>query len=318
MRTVQVLVLMICCSVSAAADSATPEYGRQRDVIYGRKDGMSLTMDVFTPKGDARGVGVIFAVSSAFLSAPQDMDPPNTLPFILALVERGYTVFAVVHSSQPKYTLNDIEPDFHRAVRFIRTRAADFNVSPDRIGITGASSGGTLSLMQGVSGADGNAQSRDPVERASSRVQAVACFCPATDFLNFGETGRDVLDDKSPLHRMLKAAFDFHEYDSAKVDFERITDAEKIRSLKAQVSPITHITADDAPTLILHGSADDAVPAEQSHRFIAKLKAAGVACELIIRDGAGHNWPTRVKDVALTADWFDRYLAAPAQSKPAH
>jgi acetyl esterase/lipase len=300
---------LLCCLAGPLAGQ-TPDarsYIRKDDVIYGRKDGMALTMDVFTPKKAAKGVGVLFVVSSAFLSARADIDPPGTLPFITALVDRGFTVFAVVHGSQPRFTVPDIVSDVNRSVRFVRAHAREHEIDPDWIGITGASAGGHLALMQGVAGDSGNAASNDPVERVSSRVQAVACFCPATDFLNFGGEGKDVLDKDSPLHRMLRAPLDFHELDSQQGIFVRITDEQKIREMKRQVSPITHITPDDPPTLIIHGDADNAVPPQQSKSFIAKLKRAGVPAELVIKPGAGHNWPERVKDVALTADWFDRY-----------
>src|SRR5439155_3550362 len=105
-------------------------------------------------------------------------------PLLLEFLKRGYTVFAVVHGSQPKFTVPEILLDMHRAVRYIRSHAQDFKIEPERIGITGGSAGGHLSLMQGTAGDLGDPKARDPVERVSSRVQAVACFFPATDFLN--------------------------------------------------------------------------------------------------------------------------------------
>ena len=62
------------------------------------------------------------------------------------------TVFAVVHGSQPEFTIPEILEDMHKAVRYIRSHAAEYGVDPNRLGITGMSAGGHLSLMQGTAG----------------------------------------------------------------------------------------------------------------------------------------------------------------------
>src|SRR5215475_7162405 len=78
-----------------------PAFDRKEDVIYGRKYGTALTMDVFTPKTGAKGIGVVFVVSGGWFSAHEAINPG----FVNALLGRGYTVFAVVHGSQPRYTI---------------------------------------------------------------------------------------------------------------------------------------------------------------------------------------------------------------------
>ena len=65
--------------------------------------------------------------------------------------------------------------------------------TPSAIGITGSSAGGHLSLMQGTAGDKGDPKAKDPIDRVSSRVQAVACFYPPTDFLNYGKPGEIAL-----------------------------------------------------------------------------------------------------------------------------
>src|SRR5581483_7404511 len=131
-------------------------YTRLGDVVYGRKDGMALTMDVFTPKKNANGAAVVWAVSGGWFSSHAAI---NT-GFIAVLVQRGYTVFAVVHGSQPRYSIPEILLDMHRAVRFIRAHAKDYKIDPNRIGISGGSAGGHLSLMQGMAGDLGNPKSK--------------------------------------------------------------------------------------------------------------------------------------------------------------
>ncbi len=104
---------------------------RQHDVIYGRKFGAALTMDVFTPQSDARGVGIIVVISGGWMSSHENIE--HYEPFLIApLVQRGYTVFAVVPSSQPKYSIPEIIEDAHRAVRFIRANAKEFEIDPKR------------------------------------------------------------------------------------------------------------------------------------------------------------------------------------------
>src|SRR5262249_47650879 len=149
----------------------------------------ALTMDVFTPKKDANGAAVILVVSGGWFSDHSQVTGFGQL-FASEFLKRGYTVFAVVHGSQPKYTIPEAVADLNRAVRFIRSHAKDYKIDPDRIGISGGSAGGHLSLMQGTAGDAGNPKANDPVERASSRVQAVACFYPPTDFLNYGGKGK--------------------------------------------------------------------------------------------------------------------------------
>jgi len=178
---------LLAPTFSRAADDVP--FTRQQDVVYGRKFGTALTMDVFTPKEKANGAAAIFVVSGGWFSAHEFLDAAGP-GFINELSRRGYTVFGVVHGSQPKFTIPEIVQDMNRAVRFIRTHAAEYHVDPDRIGIYGGSAGGHLSLMQGLAGDKGDPNAKDPVDRASSRVQAVACFYPPTDFLNYGKEAK--------------------------------------------------------------------------------------------------------------------------------
>ena len=177
------------------------------DVVYGRKYGTALTLDVFTPKENANGAAIVWVVSGGWFSAHEAINPCA----VDELLKRGYTVFAVVHGSQPRYTIPEIVADMNRAVRFIRYHAADYHIDPDRIGITGGSAGGHLSLMQGTAGDKGNPDAKDPIDKTSSRVQAVACFFPPTDFLNYGKPGENAIG--RGILKGFKPPFDFHEQD---------------------------------------------------------------------------------------------------------
>src|SRR5262249_9820491 len=165
------LVWILVVSIPAPAQDVA-EFTRKEDVIYGRKFGTSLTMDVFTPKERANGAGVIFCVSGGWFSSHEAINTNATKEFL----KRRYTVFAVVPGSERKFNREDTVQDMHRAVRYIRHHAKEFNIDPDRLGITGASAGGHLSLMQGLASAEGDPKAKDPVDRLSSRVQAVGAI----------------------------------------------------------------------------------------------------------------------------------------------
>ena len=234
-------VIIIVAPNLAWADE--PDYTRTEDVIYGRKYGTALTLDVFRP-AKPNGAAVIFCVSGGWLSSHEAV----SLPFAAELLKRGYTVFEVVHGSQPKFTITEVLDDMHRAVRYIRHHAADYAIDPQRFGITGASAGGHLSLMQGCAWQrPAIRQAKDPVDRESSRVQAVACFFPPTDFLNYGQPGENAMG--RGILKDFRAPFDFHEFDKQSKHFVPITDEQKLLEIGRQISPVSHVTADDPPTL---------------------------------------------------------------------
>ncbi len=299
------LGLLLCCLVLGGIARAAEEdpFTRREDVIYGRKFGTALTMDVFTPKEKPNGAGVIWTVSGGWFSSHEHIN----LDFLRELLSRGYTVFAVVHGSQPKYTVPEAVADMTTAVRYIRAHAKEFGIDPNRIGITGGSAGGHLSLMIGTAStpADPNADEDDLVANTDSRVQAVACFFPPTDFLNYGTPGFAWLNQgpKDPL----RAAFDFEQWNPERKYFEAVDEPTR-REIAKQISPAYHVTSDDPPTLIIHGDRDYLVPLQQSELMIEKFKAAGVPCELVVKKGEGHGWKNWQDDMRTIADWFDKYL----------
>ena len=205
LSTVGVFLCVAGASQVPAADALA--FARQEDVIYGRKDGMALTLDVITPKNKANGAAVVWVISGGFFSSHEAINPG----FVVELLNRGYTVFAVDCSSQP-YTIPDAIADMNRSVQHIRCHAKDFKIDPQRIGITGGSAGGHLSLMIGTGGTAGNPKAADPVERASSRRYRPWRFFPPTDFLNYGKEGV-VAMGTGVLSGFKAAPFDFRELD---------------------------------------------------------------------------------------------------------
>ncbi|HNU51503.1 MAG TPA: alpha/beta hydrolase [Verrucomicrobiota bacterium] len=280
------LLLLLLTLIPANA----AEFTRTEDVIYGRKHGVALTLDVFKPAAP-NGYGVIMVISGGFFSSHEAINAGLFRPTL----DRGYTVFAVVHGSQPKYTIPEIVEDMHRAVRFIRHHAAEYGVKPDRLGVMGASAGGHLSLTLAVHGGPGKSDAKDPVDRESSAVAAVACFFPPTDLLNYGQPGEDAVGVGTL--KDFKPAFG-----------PRSDTPEGRQSLGREISPIYYVTSNLPPTLILHGDADRLVPLQQAESFVAKAKAAGATVRLDVKPGAGHGWPSIAEDLPTLADWFDTHL----------
>jgi len=295
--------VLLCIALFLAAPACAQEapFVRTEDVVYGRKHGVALTLDVFQPKENANGAAVLWVISGGWFSAKQGIRPEPATVF----VKRGYTVFAVVHGSQPRFTIPEAIEDMQRSVRFIRANAAKYKIDPERIGITGGSAGGHLSLMIGLGGAAANPKAADPVDRESSRVGAVACFYPPTDFLNWGKEGEVALGT-GPL-AWLPAPFEFVNFDKDKKKFVPVDEAGKLEIGK-RISPITHVSGDDPPILLIHGDADKVVPIYQAEILMAKLKEAKVTHELTLRPGAGHGWKDIINDLTLFADWFDKHL----------
>jgi acetyl esterase/lipase len=211
------------------------------------------------------------------------------------LLDRGYTVFAVVHGSQPKFVVTEIVQDLHRAVRFIRHQADRWQVRADRLGVMGASAGGHLSLTLGTQGGPGKADASDPIDRESSAVSAVACFFPPTDFLNYGRPGEDAVG--VGVLEGFKSGFG-----------PRSDTAEGRQGLGREISPFYYVSSNLPPVLIIHGDADELVPIQQAEIFVEKAKASGATARLIVRPGAAHGWPDMLQDIVLFADWFDAHL----------
>jgi len=278
---------------------------RISDVIYGRKFGMALTMDVLIPEKPNKAA-VVWAVSGGFYSSHADISGPGFVKYMKAFLDRGYTVFAVVHGSNPKFNMRDISADMHRAVRFIRHHAGDFGIDAKRVGISGASAGGSISLWLGTQGGAGDAAAKDPVERESSQVQAVACFYPGVDWVNWEKDGSNCM--AITRKRGLIEAFRFRDFDPVKQEYVEETDPKKIDAILADCSPINHVSAGSAPTLIVQGDKDAVVRLEPARLMVEKLKAAGVTAELVVKEGKGHGWPGQDQDVKLFADWYDKHL----------
>lgn len=289
--TFSLLMLLTVCSTILYSQEV--KYSRIVDVLYGRKDGLALTMDVFQPE-KPNGIGVVLLISAGWYSAHDKIDS-DWLDRIKQLLVKGETVFAIVHSSMPKYKIPDIQKDIERAVRFIRYNAKKWNIHPEKLGIVGHSSGGHLSLFHAATATGEDSNVNDPIDRVSAKVNAVACFYPPTDFLYFGAKGINALSN--PRFQKFLPAF-----------LNDVKDTTGLSIIAEKVSPIKYVTAKMPPTLIITGTEDKLVPYMQSKIFIDKLNELNVPCKLILREGKDHGWIDIAEEYKIVAEWFEKYL----------
>ena len=249
------------------------------DVVYGHKDGMALTFDVFRPS-NAHGGAVLYMVSGGWVSR---WSPPEWLiaRSFGGLLEKGLTVMAVRHGSAPRYKVPEAEADVRRALRYIRLHSEELGIDEDRLGVYGGSAGGHLSLMLGLASDDGVMDSSDEIMRAPARVAAVVAYYPPVDL-------RPIV---GPSERF--PALDFAE-DQA-----------------ASISPILFASSDDPPTLLIHGDADMLVNVQNSEVMFDALQGKRVESELIIIPGGDHGFrltADRERAQQAMVEWFDRHL----------
>jgi acetyl esterase/lipase len=252
------------------------------DVVYGHKHGMALTFDVFQPKENMNGAGILVMVSGGMNSSW--MPPEQMLPWISSFLDNGYTVFTIRHGSSPKYVVPEIIGDVLRSVRYIRLNAKSLKIDPKRLGVLGFSSGGHLTMSIATMADDGDPKSEDPVLQTSNRVTAVVAYFPATDI-------REWVKKDHPMNEKFPAL----KFDESKAE---------------EFSPCLQVTADDAPALLIHGDQDKLVPVEHSYLIRDAYKENNVPVKLIVIEGAGHGFKGEDQKRAgkATLEWFDRYL----------
>lgn len=269
---------------------------RFSDVIYTKHDGVALTMDIFKPE-NPNGAAVIKIVSGGWNSSHKGIGDGGWPKY-------GYTTFVVVHGTQPRFHIDEIVADVQRAVRFVRANAEKYGIDPKKIGVTGGSAGGHLSLMLAVKGDVGDSKATDPVDRFSSEVAAVACFYPPTDFINWAKEG-DSHEGVGPLNNRAPAFGSKIETPEGKAKMGR------------DLSPLTWVHKGQPPIYIVHGDADPTVPLAQATRFQKKSSDAGAICEVTIREGGLHGgWVEMAEDTVRMAEWFDAQLLGKTPSRP--
>jgi acetyl esterase/lipase len=255
------------------------------DIVYGHKDGLALTMDVYQPKEKRNDAAILFMVSGGWYSTWRPAE--ESLPLFQPYLDAGYTMFAVRHGSSPRYTIPEAIGDVRRAVRFVRNNADDYGIDPEKLGVMGMSAGGHLALVLGTTGDDGLA-SGDEIEKSPSRVAAVVALVPPTDLR--------VAVWESP--ESLPAYRNFPALDLA-------------MDKASASSPLVHVTKDDAPALVIMGGKDELVPPKHGQWIADAFDREKVRHKLIIIADAGHGLEGDENRRSVTqesVDWFDTCL----------
>ena len=299
-RVTAATLTVFCLATPVHAQSAasiTP------DVVYGHKDGMALTFDVFMPPGEPNGAGILNMVSGGWISRWRA--PEQARQGYEALLNQGFTVFSIRHGSSPRFNVPEAYADVNRAVRFVRLNASTYGIDPDRLGVYGGSAGGHLSLMLGLASDEGDPTATDEVMRVSSRVAAVVAYYPPVDLRKRPSPSEDF-----PATLPESGLF-FARGLVVPGAADRFVALEFEDELRAAVSPILHVSSDDPPTLLVHGDADALVDLNNSELIHSAFKSEGVETDLVIIEGAGHGFRTEEHRTfasdALVA-WFEEHL----------
>lgn len=296
------LVSVTACLLTPMAAAQEATYVQHENVVYGETDGVGLVMDVFTPRGDGNGLGIVDVVSGAWHSDRGKIRDHTRAQVFQILCNEGYTVFAVRPGSITKFSALEMIDHLNEGVRWVKGHADAYRIDPDRLGLMGASAGGHLACLAAVTAASEESSGDDDGPPAvGSEVRAVAVFFPPTDFLDFGGHIVDARADDGFGQIVRSLAFPRGLRDES--------DLEVSKALKL-ISPAHLVTPKSPPLLLIHGDADPIVPLQQSQRMLDALNQAGVPAELIVKKGGGHPWLTMHEEVKVMSDWFDRQLEA--------
>jgi len=265
----------------------------QYNVVYGHAGGEDLTMNLYFPKKPGSGplpivmyihgggwrMGGKFMVS--FAQGPVE------------LLRRGYVVASIDYRLAPQYKFPAMIEDAKCAVRFLRAQAKVLNLDPGRIGVMGDSAGGQLVTLLGLTDGSAGFDGEGGWSEQSSSVAAVVDLYGPSDFT----VGAGSFEDEKLL-----------------VEVFGVTNADA--PILKRASPVTYISTNAPPFLILHGDRDALVNVEESQELDARLKAAGDSSRLVIITNYAHGYtPIGLRpslDNAgmsrLIADFFDQHL----------
>jgi len=304
------LGLLSCLLILASVVGCGSESGRtplptkpaqgtiEYDIAYGNVGGVALMMDVYYPAvADKPVPAIIYVHGGAWISGDKASD--EAVRFIPDLVDQGYLVASVNYRLAPEHKFPAQIEDVKCAVRHLRANAANYGIDPSRIGAVGASAGGHLVALLGTSdpslGLEGSCGYIDE----SSRVQAIVDLCGPTDLTA-------LLFDVDYISWIEE----FYATAAEQVLGTRDPNA----AIVSKVSPVTHVTSDDPPFLIIHGEQDILVPVSQAEILYNQLVDAQVPASLVVVQNAGHDLTgndasmTLDEIVDMIADFFDQHL----------
>ena len=255
----------------------------RRDLTYCTVDGVELKFDFFLPKRQTGDVPLVIHVHGGGWSKG-DKRGGASLVYGPELLAAGFALASLNYRLAPQYEFPAMIEDVKCAIRFFRAHAGEYRFDPSKIGIFGSSAGAHLSSLVGTSDQQAGFDVGEFLDQ-SSRVQAVVDFFgPADLTVNFSGTYAE-------LKPTVFANFD----------------------LKA-ASPVTYISSDDPPFLILHGDMDRVVPISQSQMLYDQLVSGGVIVNLVVVKNGTHGFgtdnitPTRDELTAMMVNFFNEHL----------
>lgn len=240
------------------------------DVTYCTADNLPLNMDVYFPDAGGPWPVLAYVHGGAWIRG----DKSEAAMFARSMTDQGYLVVSINYRLYPTGRYPAMIEDVKCAIRFLRANASEYNLDPNRIGAVGVSAGGHLVALLGTSEASAGMDVGEYLDQ-SSRVQTVVAMAPVTD-----------LTRKFP-----------------NADIELMRHVGFGEDNIVQASPITHVTADDPPFLLIHGDRDEVVPVEQSQLMYDRLVEANVPVELVIVKNGRHS--LIASDGSATPTWAE-------------
>jgi acetyl esterase/lipase len=238
------------------------------DVTYCTAGDLPQKMDVYFPGGGGPWPALIYVHGGGWMRG----DKSEAFTFAFRMTAQGYLVASIDYRLYPAGRYPAMIEDVKCAVRSLRAHAGEYNLDPNRIGAIGVSAGGHLVSLLGTSDQTAGLDVGEYLDQ-SSRVQAVVALAPVID-----------------LTRSFPNA-----------DLELMRQVGFGEDNIVQASPITHVTADDPPFLLIHGERDELVPVEQSQLMYERLRQMNVPTQLVIVKNAYHSMTA--PDGSATPTW---------------
>ncbi|HEY6258946.1 MAG TPA: alpha/beta hydrolase [Xanthobacteraceae bacterium] len=268
--------MLVLCAAMLAAAPAKAEYEviAQTNVEYAQHEGAKLVGDLYQPKGLAKAPAVIAVHGGGW----QNGSRAGYRYWGPYLAKNGYVVFSIDYRLGKAGAYPGSVYDVKAAIQFVRAKAADLGVDPDRIGLMGDSAGAHLVALVALAGGEPQFSSGyrdDPYVATPVNVKAVVGFYGVYDMLAQWQHDqifrpRDQIAEKylgaSPMQN---------------------------RRIYFEASPMSYATVEKNRTrfLLIHGTNDDVVdPPSQSQAFLTALNQAGIGVRRIVIPGAGHFW----------------------------